>query len=88
MQLQIHISLKKNYLYLSEKILAENPGLTREQLNLKNIDNLIKQYDDGKVTEFDEYKESFKNLIFGLAKTDEERLQLQQEINAIPKWNG
>jgi len=75
---------KEKLSLLSEKILAENPGLTKEQLNLKNIDNLIKQYDDGKVTEFDEYKESFKNLIFGLAKTDEERLQLQQEINAIP----
>jgi hypothetical protein len=74
---------------LSERILADNPGLTKEQLNLKIFDDLIKQYDDGKVTEFDDYKQAFKNLILGLGKTDEEKLQLQQEINAIPKgWDG
>ena len=74
---------------LSERILADNPGLNKEQLNLKIFDDLIKQYDDGKVTEFDDYKQAFKNLILGLGKTDEEKLQLQQEINAIPKgWDG
>ena len=70
---------------ISEEILSQNPELSREQLNLQALDKLIKQYDEGKSNEFVEYKEAFKDLLFGLAKTDEERLQLQQEIDSMEK---
>jgi len=76
---------KKKLTALTEKLIEANPGLTREQLNLKVIDNLVKQYEEGKTTEFDDYKESFKKLLFGLGKNEEEKLKLQQEINALPK---
>jgi hypothetical protein len=74
---------KERFSALTERILNENPDLTKEQLNLNTIEKLIQQFDEGKSNEFTEYKESFKNLLFGLAKTDEEKLQLQQEINSI-----
>jgi len=74
---------KEKLTAITERLLEANPDLTREQLNLKVIDDLIKKYENGQTTEFDEYKDSFKNLLFGLAKTEEEKLQLQQEINAI-----
>lgn len=74
---------KEKLTAITERLLQDNPDLTREQLNLKVIDDLLKKYENGQTTEFDEYKESFKNLLFGLGKTEEEKLQLQQEINSI-----
>ena len=80
--LQTYVA-KEKLTAITERLLEENPELTREQLNLKVIDDLLKKYENGQTTEFDEYKDSFKNLLFGLAKTEEEKLQLQQEINSI-----
>ena len=68
---------------LTERLLQENPDVTREQLNLKTIDKLVDQFDKGESNEFTEYKESFKNLIFGLAINEEDKLKLQQEINGL-----
>ena len=76
---------KEKFSALSERILKENPELTKEQLNLNSIEKLIQQFDEGKSNEFTEYKDAFKNLLFGLAKTDEEKLKLQQEIEGMEK---
>ena len=76
---------KEKFSALSDRILKENPDLSKEQLNLNVIEKLIQQFDEGKSNEFTEYKDAFKNLLFGLAKTDEEKLKLQQEIDGMEK---
>jgi len=76
---------KEKLTQISEEILKQNPGLSKEDLNLQSIDKLIAQYDEGKSNEFIEYKEAFKNLLFGLTKSDAEQLQLQQEIDGMEK---
>ena len=70
---------------LSEAILKANPGLTKEQLSLQTFDKLIEQYDQGKSNEFTEYKESFKNLLLGLAKNQDEQIEVQRQIDAMDK---
>ena len=74
---------KEKLTSLSEKLLQENPELTREQLNLKTIDNIVAQFEKGESNEFTQYKDSFKNLIFGLATSEEDKLKLQQELNGL-----
>lgn len=68
---------------LADRIAEENPDMTREELNLASLDNLIKAYEEGNTTEFDEYKQAFKDVLLGLANTEDERLQLEDEFNNI-----
>ena len=70
---------------LSEAILKANPGLTKEQLSLQTFDKLIEQYDQGKSNEFIEYKEAFKNLLLGLSKDNDEKVEVQRQIDAMDK---
>jgi len=70
---------------LSEAILKANPALTKEQLSLQTFDKLIEQYDQGKSNEFIEYKEAFKNLLLGLSKDNDEKVEVQRQIDAMDK---
>jgi hypothetical protein len=80
--LEAYIS-KEKFNVIRERIKADNPDLTEEQLSLKPIEKLIDQFEKGESNEFLEYKDSFKQLLFGLAKTEEEKLALQQEIDGM-----
>ena len=78
--------INKNKLtVLSEAILKANPGLSKDQLSLKAFDKLIEQFDQGKSNEFLEYKDAFKNLIFNLAENEDQKLDIQRQIDGMDK---
>lgn len=75
---------KKQYQDLSERLTKEGVILEDDaQASVSSIEKLIEQFEAGESNEFLEYKKSFEKLIFGLAKTEEEELQIRQEIDAM-----
>ena len=62
------------------EILKENPEMSLDDVSLKAIDTIIEQYDNGNSNEFLDYKESFSDLLMGLAGDSKKRMQLEQEL--------
>jgi hypothetical protein len=62
------------------EILKENPEMSLDNVSTKAIDIIIEQYDNGTSNEFLDYKESFSNLLMGLAGDSKKRIQLEQEL--------
>ena len=67
---------------IKKKILESNTNLDDDQAASQAIEELVDQYEAGESNEFLEYKEAFTELIYGLADTAEERIQLEQEIQS------
>jgi len=67
---------------IKKRILESNANLSEDQAASQAIEQLVDQYDSGETNEFLEYKEAFSELLFGLADTAEERMQLEQEIQS------
>jgi hypothetical protein len=62
------------------EILKENPEMSLDDVSTKAIDIIIEQYDKGTSNEFLDYKESFSDLLMGLAGDSKKRIQLEQEL--------
>jgi hypothetical protein len=67
---------------IKKRILESNANLSEDQAASQAIEQLVDQYDSGETNEFLEYKEAFSELLFGLADTAQERMQLEQEIQS------
>lgn len=67
---------------IKKRILESNANLSEDQAASQAIEQLVDQYDSGETNEFLEYKEAFTELLFGLADTAQERMQLEQEIQS------
>jgi len=67
---------------IKKRILESNTNLDEDQAASQAIEQLVDQYESGESNEFLEYKEAFTELLFGLADTAEERMQLEQEIQS------
>lgn len=67
---------------IKNRILESNANLSEDQAASQAIEQLVDQYESGETNEFLEYKEAFTELLFGLADTAEERMQLEQEIQS------
>jgi hypothetical protein len=67
---------------IKKRILESNTNLDEDQAASQAIEQLVDQYESGETNEFLEYKEAFTELLFGLADTAEERMQLEQEIQS------
>jgi len=67
---------------IKKRILESNTNLDEDQAASQAIEQLVDQYESGESNEFLEYKEAFTELLFGLAGTAEERMQLEQEIQS------
>ena len=68
---------------IKNEILRENPGMSDQDASLASIDQIVKQYDNGESNEFLDYKESFSNLLTGLAGGFDKRMQLEQELQEL-----
>lgn len=62
------------------EILKENPEMSLDNVSTKAIDTIIEQYDNGTSNEFIDYKETFSDLLMGLAGDSKKRIQLEQEL--------
>ena len=62
------------------EILKENPEMSLDNVSTKAIDIIIEQYDNGTSNEFIDYKETFSDLLMGLAGDSKKRIQLEQEL--------
>jgi len=67
---------------IKKRILESNTNLDDDQAASQAIEELVDQYESGESNEFLEYKEAFTELLYGLADTAEERMQLDQEIQS------
>lgn len=67
---------------IKKRILESNTKLDEDQAASQAIEQLVDQYESGETNEFLEYKEAFTELLFGLADTAEEKMQLEQEIQS------
>jgi hypothetical protein len=67
---------------IKAEIEKEDPNLTDNQVTVKAIDKVIDQYEKGNSNEFMEYKQAFSDLLFGLANTQEKRMQLEKELQS------
>ena len=68
---------------IKNEILKENPSMSDEDASLASIDKIVKEYDNGESNEFLDYKESFANLLNGLAGGFDKRMQLEQELQEL-----
>jgi hypothetical protein len=77
----VELFVNKSFLAnIKTEIEKEDPTLTDNQVTVKALDKVIEQYEEGKSNEFMEYKEAFSDLLFGLANTQEKRMQLEKEL--------
>jgi hypothetical protein len=80
----IDLFVNKSFLdNIKAEIQKEDPELNDNQVTVKAINKVVEQYDQGKSSEFLEYKESFEKLLFGLADTAPKRMQLEQELQQM-----
>lgn len=68
---------------IKNEILRENPDMSDQDASLASIDQIVQQYDNGESNEFLDYKESFANLLTGLAGGFDKRMQLEQELQEL-----
>ena len=68
---------------IKAEILKESPEMSNDDVSLKAIDTIVEQYDKGESNEFLDYKESFSNLLTGLAGAPEKRILLEQELQKM-----
>ena len=68
---------------IKNEILRENPDMSDQDASLASIDQIVQQYDNGESNEFLDYKESFANLLNGLAGGFDKRMQLEQELQEL-----
>ena len=77
----VDLFINKTFLdNIKNEILNEDPDLTDNQATVKAINRVVEQFDKGESNEFLEYKESFSNLLYSLAGTDENKMQLEAEL--------
>ena len=80
----IDLFVNKSFLdNIKTEIQKEDPELNDNQVTIKAINKVVEQYDQGKSSEFLEYKESFEKLLSGLADTAPKRMQLEQELQQM-----
>ena len=79
----VELFVNKSFLSnIKAEIEKEDPNLTDNQVTVKAIDKVIDQYEKGNSNEFMEYKQAFSDLLFGLANTQEKRMQLEKELQS------
>jgi len=79
----VELFVNKSFLSnIKAEIEKEDPNLTDNQVTVKAIDKVVEQYENGSSNEFMEYKQSFSDLLFGLANTQEKRMQLEKELQS------
>ena len=80
----IDLFVNKSFLdNIKTEIQKEDPELNDNQVTIKAINKVVDDYDQGKSSEFLEYKESFEKLLSGLADTAPKRMQLEQELQQM-----
>ena len=79
----VELFVNKSFLSnIKAEIEKEDPNLTDNQVTVKAIDKVVEQYENGSSNEFMEYKQAFSDLLFGLANTQEKRMQLEKELQS------
>lgn len=63
------------------KLMAEDSSLSQEDVEIKAIQELMDQYDQGTSEPFSIYKDSFRDLLFALADTPEKKARLQAQLD-------
>jgi hypothetical protein len=78
----LNVWVGKNVLkQLAAEIKANDSQITEEDAEMKVINELMDDYDNGKTNEFLEYKEAFKDLLLSLAPTQEEKAKIQTRLD-------
>ena len=68
---------------LISDMMAKDPNLSEEAAEIKVLNDLVKEFDDGKSNQFLDYKESFANLLLALADTPQKKARLQAQLDEM-----
>ena len=66
---------------LKTEMMEKDPSLTPEEVEIQVLNEMMKDFEDGKTTEFSRYKDSFRNLLMSLVSDPQERAKLEMQLD-------
>lgn len=66
---------------LKAEMLKQDPSLTEEEVEIKVLNEMMDDYENGKTNEFVDYKNAFKNLLLSSTLNPQERARLQMQLD-------
>ncbi len=72
---------------IKSEMLERDNQFDEESTEIKVLNELMEDYENGETNEFVEYKEAFKNLLLSTAATEEDTVRLELEFNNSDRFD-